>query len=440
MEPYSPEWAARECGVEAKAISQLAQDLAKAAPHVLWHPGWMVARYKDSFYVCRTAYIINALLGSIGAKGGLPLVSLPEDVGYKSLKELMDLYPKPKEKRADGVGWKLTAHEAGPGLLHKAFEAIDTADPYPVTAYIAHRHDPLTAMPDPQAIKRIWEKLELLVSVTFSWSQTAWNSDVVLPLSPYLSRESIIAQKDGLKPQFFYRQRALVPRYETKADWEIFCGLAARLGRDKYAFTSIEDIWAYQLDGTGVTMEDLDKKGFVSLCDQPRYLGVEELSFPTPSGKLEMISSKWEEAGYDSLAPYQSPPKPGPGQFRIAFGRVGTHTQGHTVNNTLLAEQFPENVIWLNSARAKEMGIQDGDTVEVSSNGHSGRIKAFVTEFIHPEAAFMVHGFGHTLPMESRAKGRGLADNEFMPGGLSVESAPGGGLAMQEFFITVTKA
>jgi thiosulfate reductase/polysulfide reductase chain A len=441
VEPYSPAFAERECGVPAKDIARLAKELAEAAPHVIWHPGWMAARYKDSFHVSRTAYVINALLGAIGAKGGMPLASTPGDVGRKGVKKLMDIYPKPEEKRADGVGWRLTAHDAGPGLLHKAFEAIETGDPYPVSAYIAYRHDPLMAMPDPDAIRRIWEKLDLLVSVTFTWSDTAWHSDVVLPLSPYLSRESIIAEKGGLKPQFFYRQRALPPRFETRADWEILCGLAARLGADKFAFSSIEDIWAYQLGETGVTVDDLAKKGFVGLAKDPRYLSLGELSFPTPSGKLEMMSEKWEKAGYNTLEPYRSPGSPdGPGRFRITFGRVGVHTQGHTVNNPLLAEQFPENVLWINSARAKDLGVADGDTVEVSNGGYSGRLKAFVTPFIHPEAVFMVHGFGHDLPVESRARGKGVADNRLMPGGLDVESAPGGGLAMQEFFVTVKKA
>jgi thiosulfate reductase/polysulfide reductase chain A len=115
------------------------------------------------------------------------------------------------------------------------------------------------------------------------------------------------------------------------------------------------------------------------------------------------------------------------------------HTQGHTVNNPLLFEQMRENVLWLNKDVGERMKIKDGEEVEVTGAGHTGRIKVMLTELIHPEAVFMVHGFGHTLPMESRALGRGILDNSFMPGGLDVWDKAGGGMAMQEHFITVKK-
>ena len=77
---------------------------------------------------------------------------------------------------------------------------------------------------------------------------------------------------------------------------------------------------------------------------------------------------------------------------------------------------MPENVLWINRQRADELQIADGELVELGSNGHRGRIKAKVTDLIHPDAVFMVHGFGHTLPVESRARGKGVADNDLMVG------------------------
>ena len=300
------------------------------------------------------------------------------------------------------MGWKYPQFEEGPGLAHLLFQAMETKDPYPVKAYIAYRHDPLMGYPEPERLKKIWDNLDLLVSVTFSWSDTAWHSDVVLPLSPYLERESIIATKNALKPQFFVRQRAVEPRYDTKADWEIVAGLAKRMGLPELVFETAEDLWKFQLDGTGVSVDDFKAKGMVSLADKPRYLDFDAYKFKTASGKIEIISKKLEDCGLPSLKPYEAPQTPPEGQFRLTFGRCALHTQGHTVNNPMLFEQMPENVLWINTEAARKLGIGNGDRVMVSQNGYSESITAKVTDMIHPEAVFVIHGFGHKLPPSAR--------------------------------------
>lgn len=436
---YTPEWQEKETGIPAYKLRNLVQQLAEAAPQVIWHPGWMVARYTNSFYVCRSIYLINALLGAYGVKGGLPFVSGPGDVGKKGLKSFMDLYPKPEDKRADGVGWKHTHYQEGPGLAHLLYEAIETEDPYPVKAYVAWRHDPIMGFPEPDRLKKKFENLDLLVSVTFSWSDVAWHSDVVLPLSTFLERESQIATKKALKPQFFVRRRSVEPRYDTKADWEIVSGLAKQMNLPDLVFDKVEDVWNFQLEGTGYTVEDFDAKGKIGLADKPKYQDFDELSFKTPSGKIEVISQKWEDNDAPSLLPYEPRTRPPEGQYRLTFGRCALHTQGHTVNNPMLADQMPENVLWINTAEAGKLGISDGEVVEVGQNGYTDTIKAKVTDFIHPEAIFVVHGFGHKIKAETRAYGKGIADNEFMKGGLDKWDKAGGGMAYQEHFVTVSK-
>ena len=101
---------------------------------------------------------------------------------------------------------------------------------------------------------------------------------------------------------------------------------------------------------------------------------------------------------------------------------------------------MPENVLWINTTSAKSLGISDGGTALVSQDGYYKTIRAKVTELIHPDAVFVVHGFGHTLSVESRAMGRGLADNKFMKGGLDFWDPAGGGIAFQEHFVAVTPA
>lgn len=438
VQPYTAAWAAQECDLDAARITALARDIAAASPAVIWHPGWMRSRYYQSFMTCRSAYIINALLGSIGQKGGLVMASTPRSVGRQACNSFSSLYPPPEDPRADGVGCAYTHFSPRANLLHKTFKAMETALPYPLRAYIAFNHDPLTSLPDPEIQKQRFEALELLVSIGYSWSDTAWHADVVLPMSTYLERDSLLFTKNGLTPQIHMRKAACPPRYNTLADWEIMSRLSARMGFDKLSFTSITDIWQAQLQGTGISLNDFAATGFVPLTDSPHYPPLH--GFPTPSGKLEMRSRSWTQAGVDSLAPYVPCAHPYGGKLRLVVGRVALHTQSHTQNNPLLAAEMPENVAWLHTSRAREWGIQQGELVHVTaSNGNSGMVRVFCTDGIHPEALFLVHGFGHTLPMELQANGRGLADHTLMAHGLMKEDPLGHALALQEHFVSIHK-
>lgn len=439
-EPFTPEFAEGETGIKAGEIVALAETLAKAAPRVLWHPGWRTSRYQDSFYVCRTAYIINGLLGAVGQKGGMPFALRPEEVGKKGLNRFADLFPAVAEKRADGAGWKLPAFEGGPGMLHAAIASMENGEPYPIKGLVTYQQDPLEELPDPEKIKGLMAGLDFIVCITSSWSETSWQADLVLPLSHYLERESIVGQQNGVRPAFLLRKRCVEPRFETRADWEIVGGLAQRMGLQGLSFASATDLWNRQLEGTGVKLQDFEQKGVVELTGQPRYDLLEEgFRFPTESGKIEMVSPRWEKQGLPSFGPQAKKEKPAQGVYRLTFGGCGLHGGGHTINNPLLHRQMGENVLWMNQAEAKRLKIADGDMVGMTIQDRKGSVRVRVTEFIHPEAVFMVSGFGRTLPVESRAQGRGLAVNRFMPGGLTLTDPAGGGPALQEHLVTVKK-
>jgi len=444
VSPYTPEWATRETGIPAKEIVEFVHEVAEDKPSVIFHPGWMTARYLDSFYSSRTAYILNVLMGSIEAPGGIFLRKGPEDVGSKGLNNLLNTIPEPKEKRVDGCGWKYKHFDSGPGLLHLLYPAIQSGDPYPIKAYIVFRHDPLLALPDPEEQKKALDKLDLLVAIDSNYSETGWYADVLLPSATYLEKSSVLATGKGLKPQFRMRKQAIGPRNEAKPDWEIFKLLAERLGVGRhFKFTDIETFWEWQLEGTGVTIADLEKKGFVELVDKPVWWDrMKDLKFKTPSGKIEFVSSRLEENGIPSFKPYEHPKKPEKGSFRLAFGRSPVHTHGQTQNNPVLHEIMPENTLWINGAEAEELGISDGDFVEVSSadDSHSGTIRAQVTPFIHPEVVFMVHGFGRKIPWQTRGYNRGLGDYRFETGLLNVYDPAGGGVALLECQVKVKKA
>jgi thiosulfate reductase/polysulfide reductase chain A len=442
--PYTPEWASAETGIPANEIIAFANEIAADRPSVIFHPGWMVARYSDSFYAVRSSYILNALMGAFETPGGLFFQKGPGDAGAKGLNALLDTIPKPEDKRVDGCGWKYKHFEAGPGLLQLLYPALLSGKPYPVKAYIAFRHDPLLSLPDPEAQKKAFDKLDLLVAIDANYSETGWYADVLLPSATYLEKSSVLTTGKGLKPSFGMRKQAVEPRNDARPDWWIFKSLAERLGAGEYfKFNDMEEFWEFQLKGTGVKVSDLEKKGSVSLADKPVWWDrMKDLKFKTPSKKIEFVSSRLQESNIESFKPYDRPQKPDEGQYRLAFGRSPVHTHGRTQNNPVLSEIMPENQLWINADEAAKMGVANGDLVLVTSSdgSHSGTINAYVTEFIHPESVFMVHGFGRKVPWQTRGYNKGLGDYRFETGLLGVYDPVGGANSLMECFVKVEKA
>ncbi len=443
IQPYTAAWAAKECGVKEKKIKSFVEQIGADRPKVIFHPGWMLSRYRDSFYHSRALQILNVLMGNIETKGGQIFAKGPGDCGVKGLRTLDSQIPKPEEKRADGVGWKYKHFDKGPGLFHLFYDTMTTQDPYPIKALICHRHDPFNCFPDPQAQKDALANVDLLISVDTHYSEFGWFSDVILPESTYLERDTGIATQKGPKPRFIVRRKAVETRFNTKPGWEIYKLLAERMGVGKYfPYETIEDYWNWQLEPTGFKIEDFDEKGFVSLTDKPIMYDRENLEgkFKTPSGKIEIISSKLEDAGLPSLKPYEPPCKPPKGKFRLVFGRSPIHAHGHTINNPLLNELLPENTLWINKRVADRLGLNDGDLADVVSDTFKGTVKVHVTEFIHPEAVYTVHGFGRQVPLQSRAYHAGLSDQKLMEGLLLHMDEAGGGLCLCEKFVTVRRS
>jgi len=436
--PYTAEWAEKETGIPAYEIRAVARESAQAKPHVIFHGGWMLSRYIDSFYCSRGLYLLNALLGSIEVKGGIVIGKGAKDAGKKGLRSLSEGIPEPSDKIFDA---ELKDKSLGTGHVVNLYKVIKTGQPYPVKALFAYRYDPMASLPDPEEQKKILDNLDLLVSIDVNYSETGWYSDVILPESTYLERSNIICVQKGQKPNFFMRRQAVRPRFDTKEGWEIFTLLAHRLGAGQYfPYKCIEEIWNYQLEPTGYKIEDFDAKGFVSLSKDPIMMPRDAIKFTTPSGKIEVISEKITKIGKRSLAEYVSPKIPEEGSFRLVFGRTPVHTHAQTQNNIYLNEIISENTLWLNEAEAKKLAINNGDYVEVSTDGYSGRIKAYVTPYIHREAVFMLHGFGSEIPLKTRSFGKGLRDTKFQKGLLETVDPVGGGVAYLEAIVKVKKA
>lgn len=443
VEQYTPEWAAKECHIKEKDILAFVEEIGEDRPSVIFHPGWNLARYRDSFYASRAMHILNILMGNIEMKGGLFIPKGAGDCGIAGIRSID--CGKPEIKRGDGVGWNYTHFDKGPGLAHLFFNNMLKEDPYPIKAWIAMRHDPFSGMPDPEQQKIAMSKCDLLVSIDTNYSEFGWYSDVILPESTYLERDTPIILQKGLKPRLTLRRKAVEPRYDTMASWQIFRKLAERLDLEAtFPFSTIEEMWDWQLEPTGYTMEDMEQKGFIELSGTPVFHDRKELEgkFKTPSGKIEIVSEKLTKADLPSLKPFETPVQPENGMFRLIYGKVAVHTQGHTTNNPMLSELMPTNSLWIHPKKAKKMGVENGDLVEVSSSDRSynATVSAYITNFIHPEAVFTYHGFGKEIPRQTRSFMAGLSDQKLMVGKLDDWDQAGGGVNLCEVFVHVRKS
>jgi len=437
----TPEWAENETGIPADEIRSFVQEIAKDAPHVIFHPGWMSARHSQSFYVTRSTQIINALFGAIEIKGGQNFTKTPQEVGAGNLKKLGDKIPEVTQERVDGAGTTNPQWDAKIGILHRLFETLKTGLPYKIGAYIAYRHDPLSGLSDPEAQKKAMESLDLLVSIDVNYSETAWHADVILPESTYLERSNILAQANATLPIFMIRQKVMEPRFDTKPAWWIFKEILNRMDLGHYMdFDDIEDIWKYQLEDTGIEIESLKEHGIVPVTDKPTFWDREDdLRFGTASGKVEILSPSLKKAGLESLPKYTPLGKLPEGEFRLIFGKVAQLNHAQHSNNPLLSERIPDNPLWIHPDEAKKLGIAHKDKIVITSGDTSVSSTAFVTKGIHPEAVYMIHGLGRTVPIQTRAYNRGVADQRLQVGGLDRYDKAGGGLAMIETVVSVKK-
>ncbi len=436
---YTPEWAEKETGIPANQIVELAREVSKDKPSVCFHFGYRGANHVNEIYVRRSIMILNSLMGSVEAKGGFFFKKGPGEEGGKPARKLTEQdFPKIDVPRFDKVGTPdFPLPDPNHGVAQMLPYAILNEDPYPLKALIAYRFDPLMSIADTNLTKRALSELDLIVTIDINYSDIAWYSDVILPESTYLERTDCVQQVNGLKPQMFLRQQVVTPRYDTREGAMILKQIGERIGiGDYFPYESMEDLVKWQLEGTGFTIDDFKKKGFVAYGKKAIFWDRNDgIKFKTPSGKIEFKSSLLEDAGFESFPAYQPVDAPPENKFRLVVGRNAVHTHISTQNNPYLNYICDENELWINEVKAEELGIKDGATVEVASKVGKGRLKAKVTDLIHPEAVFMLHGFGHVAKDAARSYNKGANDAALME---NISDMIGGSPAFHDTFVSVT--
>ena len=389
----TPEWAEKETGIAADVIRATAREMAMHRPATLVHPGRRVNWYGDDAQRSRAVALLNALLGNWGRRGGLYLSAGMKVAGYPFPK-----YPeggKPKADNPDGK-WPFADEEVTTGLR----EATITGKPYPIKGWVVYATNLIQTLPNEKETIEAISKLDLLVVVETHPSEIAGWADVVLPDTTFLERHDDLYVGWGRQGWAAIRQPVVAAPDEQKPAWWMAKELANRLGLAEFMpFKDMDEYLAARCEKSGIDYAKFKREGIVMGPKKP--ITVEEgaeLSFDTPSKKVEFFSDQLAKAGFDPVPKYTPPEAAPAGFFRLVTGRSPVHTFSRTQTNPLLADLMPENEVWVNAATAAKAGLKSGQYVKLKNQDGvvSNRVKVKATQRIRPDTLYLVYGFGHT--------------------------------------------
>lgn len=421
VKEYTPEWAEKETDIPAATIYETARMMAQHAPAVCVHPGRHATWYGDDVQRTRAMGILMALLGTWGREGGIFMAttaSVP--------KPASKAYPEFSAEALNTCGYPLAGAE---GVTQVIRSAVLTGQPYPIRGWIVTGTNLMKALPNQKETIEAIQKLDLLVAVDVMPLDTVMMADVILPECTYLERHDALAIGKGKSLTISLRQPAIQPMYDSKPGWWIAKELAKKLDLgDYFPWETYEHKIKDQCSLLGISYDELKKVGTITVPDtaNPYITPTNQPEFKTKSGKIELYSTELKERGFDPVPRYTRHPQPPAGQFRLIYGRSPVHTFSRTVNNPELHELYPENEVWLNAAKAKEMGLKNGAYVAlVNQDGvRSNPVKLKVTQRIRKDCVYLVHGFG-VLSKELQNAYRKGADDQGLVTRYSVDPIAG---------------
>lgn len=429
---YTPDWAAAETEIPAKDIRRLARELAAAAPAAMVYPGRRSSDYKNSTQIRRSFAIVNALLGNWDQKGGL---ILPRKIKTGSLSYDAPFYEDNPEDRVDAGRAQMMFDEEG-SFKHTR-DAVLEGKPYPVKGWFTYKTNPMQTGANRQKTIEMIHKLDFMMTVDITMSDTAWMADLVLPAPSYLERQDpVSAFLASSSCSGVLTRDPIVPAlFESKPVFWIVKELAKRLDLGEHFDFTIGDFRKAQLEKLPEVAQALKTDGVYNIVGHSH--GIHEgKPFKTRSKKIELFSERYAENEIDPMPVYHPPQVVPTSHFRIVVGRNAYITQSASTNNALLWELERENTLWIHPDSAKGLGIRQGDLVEVRSPAGRGQLKALVTEKIRPDTVYMDTGFGVISKGLSKIFGKGACIVDVL---IDEADDISGNMAMHETMVSVNK-
>jgi assimilatory nitrate reductase catalytic subunit len=338
--------------------------------------------------------IINCHLitGRIGQPGMGPfsLTGQPNAMGGREVGGLANMLAAHMEldnaghREAVQAFWDSPRIAGRPGL--KAVELFQAIEEGKVKAVWVIATNPMVSLPDAGQVQRALEKCELvIVSDIVAGTDTNAFADVLLPALGWGEKDGTVTNSE----RCISRQRAFLPAPgEARADWQVLCQVAQRMGFAGFDYDSAHQIFdeharlsAWRNEPSGADARAFNIEGLAGL-DRRRYDDLEPVQWPvrrSADGQLRGSARLFGDgrfahpdgkARFIATAPHAPAHAVGE-EYPLVLNTGRVRDQWHTMTRTgkaaRLADHTPESFIDIHPQDALLYGVRAGELARVSS-------------------------------------------------------------------------
>ncbi len=401
----SAEWASRLTGISADTIRTLARRMA--AVRTLITVSHSLQRADHGEQPVWMGIVLAAMLGQIGLDGGGFSYSLGAlgNTGKRQLSVRLPTLDQFKNPVPDFIPVARIADMLlNPGTAFnyngQTRQYSDIRLVYWAGGNPFHHHQ------DINKLRSAFRRPDTIIVHETAWTSSARHADIVLPATTTLERDDIGAS--GGDPLMIAMKALIEPVGEARDDYEIFSGIARRLGTfDAFTENRTSKEWLaflYEPTRTALAAGGHDAPDFEAFWEHGELLlplqpddGGPARAFrqdpvaaalPTPSGKIEIFSQAIESFGYDDCrghpqwyAPRATPTEENLYPLHLVCNQPHQrlHSQldyGAFSRSTKIKGREP---VRINPDDAAARGISDGDIVRLF-NGRGNCLAAAVLD------------------------------------------------------------
>lgn len=372
----TPAWGEATTGVPARVIQETAH-LYGAGPSLLWL-GQALQRQARGGNVIRACAMLPAVTGNIG-KPGAGFLYLNWDLNLPE-RYLGDAYLTGSHLAANPV----------PRISHMDLAAC-LEDPARARGLVCWNMNIAASNPQQARLRRALSREDLFTVVLDLFpTDTTEFADFVLPAASFLEFDDLIAGYFQLAVSA--QAKAMQPLGESLPNQEIFRRLARAMDYpEPELYETDENIIATVLrnSGLGLDFPALAARGTVPVASEP-LITFADLRFPTPSGRIEIASSRAEVDGHPRLPLPLADPRPAGSRLRLLSPASSWRSNSSFGNVAKMRTREPVATVTLHPADAADRRLRDGvDAVLANDMGHL-RLRVLVSDAV-PRGVALAH-------------------------------------------------